>query len=170
MIWIDCRGVHPLIIRRFVVEESTQRAGDCCTGRREVEDATACRWSAAGAARPDTLCHLTARSLFAGLADYELRDTEAQKRRSGLPGRVRPTPVGSISAHEEIVVGTMRAFFRPSTSSGRPEHRRGTRCESEAGPARSERAVWDLYAQIPHRQILHARTKPSNSDRNSPVR
>jgi hypothetical protein len=46
------------------------------------------------------------------LADYERRDTDAQKRRNGLIEPIRPTPVGSISAHEEIVVGPLRAFFR----------------------------------------------------------
>ena len=52
---------------------------------------------------------------------------EAQKRRSGHIDRVRPTPVGSIFAHETTVVGPLRAFFR-----GR---------ESETGRARSDRAV-----------------------------
>ena len=37
---------------------------------------------------------------------------EAQKRRSGHIDRVRPTPVGSIVAHETIVVGRLRAFLR----------------------------------------------------------
>src|SRR5262245_60898392 len=37
---------------------------------------------------------------------------EAQKRRSGHIDRVRPTPVGSIIAHEAIVIGTPRAFLR----------------------------------------------------------
>jgi hypothetical protein len=41
------------------------------------------------------------------LADYERRDIDAQKRRSGLSDRVRPTPVGSIFAREAIVVGTL---------------------------------------------------------------
>ena len=60
------------------------------------------------------LGHLVARSTYRAesIYDYEQRDTEAQKRRSGLTHEVRPTPVGSIFAHEAIVVGTLRAFFR----------------------------------------------------------
>jgi hypothetical protein len=50
--------------------------------------------------------------LLQRLADYERRDIDAQKRRSGFADQVRPTPVGSIFAHEAIVVGTLRAFFR----------------------------------------------------------
>src|SRR5262245_33652326 len=61
---------------------------------------------------PDTLCHLTARSLSEGPADDARRETGAQKRRSGLTVRIRSTPVVSIFAHEATVVGTLRAFFR----------------------------------------------------------
>jgi hypothetical protein len=37
---------------------------------------------------------------------------ETQERRSGHADLVRPTPVGSIAAHEAIVIGQLRAFFR----------------------------------------------------------
>src|SRR5262245_3543309 len=65
---------------------------------------------------------------------------KAQKRRSGLTDLVRPTPVGSIFAHEAIVVGRLRAFFRAANR--RPV------------PARSDRAVYHPHGTCCRRRLL----------------
>ena len=54
----------------------------------------------------------THRWLVSKPADYSRLDRRSTKRRSGLADLVRPTPVGSIAAHEAIVIGQLRAFFR----------------------------------------------------------
>jgi hypothetical protein len=46
---------------------------------------------------------------------------EAQKRRSGRIDRVRPTPVGSIFAHETTVCGPLPAFLRGANRRPAPQ-------------------------------------------------
>ena len=61
---------------------------------------------------------------------------EAQKRRDGFSDRVRPDSVGSIVAHEAIVVELSRAFFRAVE----PEAKRNNASRVATGhPARMER-------------------------------
>ena len=113
--------------------------------------------AACAGGRPPTRCVILQRDRFLHrLADYEQRDIDAQKSRSGLLDRVRPTPVGSILAHEATVVGTLRAFFRAA-------NRRPALQEASA-------LFTTRMPKFRIRQILHARTNPSKSDRNSPVR
>ena len=63
------------------------------------------RWAAAGAPG------LQRGRFLQRLADYERRDTNAQKRRSGVIEPIRPTPVGNFRSRVDSR-GTLRAFFR----------------------------------------------------------
>ena len=55
---------------------------------------------------------LRAARVVTARADCERRDGEALKRRDGCPDRVPADSVGSIIAHEEVVIEPSRAFFR----------------------------------------------------------